>query len=106
MYDIISIGSASRDVLLGIDDFKTFKSDDYASGEAMCFSLGSKMEAKKIVFASGGGGTNAAVTFARQGLKTANIGVVGDDLNGQEILKELAAEGIDVQYYQKHFDDF
>lgn len=67
---------------------------------------GSKIEMKKIVLTSGGGGTNAAVTFARQGLKTANVGVVGMDYNGDEILKELAGEGIDVQHFQKHNDDF
>lgn len=106
MFDVISIGSATRDVLIGADDFKSFKSDDYSSGQAMCFSLGSKIEIKKIVFTTGGGGTNAGVTFARQGLKTACIGVVGNDLNGQEVLKELESEGIETQYFQKHDDDF
>ncbi len=106
MYDIISIGSATRDVFIGADDFKSFKSDDYVSGQAMCFSLGSKMEIKKILFTSGGGGTNAAVTFARQGLKTACIGVIGNDLNGQEVVKELERESVDIGYFQKHEDDF
>ena len=106
MYDIISIGSATRDVFIGAEDFKSFKSEDYSSGTAMCFSLGSKIEIKKIVFTTGGGGTNAAVTFARQGLKTANIGVVGNDLNAQEVIEALQKEGIDTQYYQKHSDDF
>src|SRR3989338_11496671 len=106
MYDIISIGSATRDVFIGAEDFKSFKSEDYSSGHAMCFSLGSKIEIKKIVLTSGGGGTNAAVTFARQGLKTANIGVVGNDVNGMEILKEIEAEGINTQYFQRHDDDY
>src|SRR3989338_4886672 len=104
-YDIISIGSATRDVFIGADEFKSFKSDDYSSGQAMCFSLGSKLEIKKPVLTSGGGGTNAAVTFARQGFKTSCIGVVGKDLNGQEILNELQGEGVDTQYFQKHDDD-
>lgn len=106
MYDIISIGSATRDVFIGADDFKSFKSDEYSSGQAMCFSLGSKIEIKKIVFTTGGGGTNAAVTFARQGFKTACIGSVADDLNGKELLAELELEGIDISYFQKHTDDF
>ena len=104
-YDIITIGSATRDVFIGADEFKSFKSDDYSSGQAMCFSLRSKIEAKKLVLTSGGGGTNAAVTFVRQGFKTACIGVVGKDLNGQEILNELQGEGVDTQYFQKHDDD-
>ncbi len=106
MYDIISIGSATRDVFIGASDLKQIKSDEFPTGEAVCLGSGSKVEIKNIAFASGGGGTNAAVTFARQGLKTANIGVVGKDFNGEEILRELQGEGIDVQYFQKHDDDF
>lgn len=99
-YDIIAIGSATRDVLLKSEGFKMVKDPSFPSGEAECFPLGSKLEIKKIVFTSGGGGTNAAVTFARQGLKTACIGAVGDDINGKEIRAELEGEGIDTQYFQ------
>lgn len=105
-YDIVSIGSATRDVFFSTDELKSFKIDEFPTGEAICVGLGSKLEMKKIVLTSGGGGTNAAVTFARQGLKTANIGVVGKDFNGTNILEELAGEGIDVQYFQKHDDDY
>lgn len=106
MYDIISIGSATRDVFFSASELKKFKMEEFPTGEALCFGSGSKVEMKKIFFSSGGGGTNAAVTFSRQGLKTANIGVVGKDFNGEEISKELGIEGIDVQYFQKHDDDF
>ena len=106
MYDIISIGSATRDVFFSAHELKKFKMEEFPTGEAMCLGYGSKLEMKKIAFASGGGGTNAAVTFARQGLKTANIGVIGQDFNGGDILRELESEGIDIQYFQKHDDDF
>ena len=106
MYDIISIGSSTRDVFFSADELKKFKMDGFPTGEAICMGYGSKIEMKKIVLTSGGGGTNAAVTFARQGLKTANIGVIGDDVNGMEILKELEAEGINTQYFQRHDDDY
>ena len=92
MYDIISIGSATRDVLMQSEGL------DHAVP-------GSKIEIKKLVLATGGGGTNYAVTFARQGLKTACIGVIGKDPNGQEILRELEGEVIDVSMFQKHDDD-
>lgn len=106
MYDIISIGSATRDVFFSADDLKKFKMDEFPTGEAICFGYGSKIKMKKIVLTSGGGGTNAGVTFARQGLKIACIGVVGQDFNGDEILKELESEGIDVKHFQKHSDDY
>jgi sugar/nucleoside kinase (ribokinase family) len=100
MYDIITIGSATRDVFLQSKGFKVVKDHDFATGQAECFGLGSKTEVQSIVFATGGGGTNSAVTFARQGLKTACIGAIGDDLNGKELLSELEKEGVDAQYFQ------
>ena len=104
MYDIITIGSSTRDVLLQSEEFKIVKSKDSPTGQFECLPSGSKIEIKKIVFATGGGGTNAAVTFARQGLKTACVGVVGDDLGGREALKELEQEKVDTIFFQKHKD--
>lgn len=105
MYDIVSIGSATRDIFLGLDDFKKIESSDFVTGYGLCFPFGSKLEIKKIVMTSGGGGTNAAATFASQGLKTACIGVTGNDLNGQQIMDELNRRGIDTAFFQKHDDD-
>lgn len=106
MFDIVSIGSATRDIFINTDSFKSFDLPAFSTGKAICFPLGSKMEIKKIVFTSGGGGTNTAVTFARQGLSTACVGVVGNDLNGQEVLNELEKEGVETKYFQKHYDDY
>src|SRR3989338_6567909 len=106
MYDIVSIGSSTRDIFINANDFKVLDMSDFATGKALCFPFGSKIEIKKMVFTSGGGGTNAAVTFSRQGLSTACVGVVGEDLNGQEVLNELAKEGVETKYFQKHDDDF
>lgn len=105
-FDIISIGSATRDIFMGLDEYRTLDVPEFTTGKGLCFPLASKLEIKKIVFTSGGGGTNAAVTFGRQGLRTACVGVVGTDLNGQELLNELANENIDVSYFQEHADDF
>jgi ribokinase len=104
-YNVIALGSTTRDVFLKADGFKTQKSSEFTTGEAICFGLGSKVEIKQIVTASGGGGANAAVTFARQGLTTASIGVIGDDFNGHVLLSELKNEGIDTQWYAIHKDD-
>jgi ribokinase len=106
MYDILVIGSSTRDVFMKSEGHQIIQDKRFPAGLGQCFGLGSKVEIKKIVFTTGGGGTNAAVTFARQGLKTACIGVVGNDFNGQEVLEELNREGIDTQYFVKHSDDF
>lgn len=106
MFDIISIGSATRDVFIKPEGSKSLDTKDFTTGQALCLGLGSKNKISKLVFASGGGATNAAATFAKQGLKTACIGAVGDDLNGQDIINELKGIGIDIGYFQKHNDDY
>ena len=98
-YDIVSIGSATRDVFLQSANFESRQHADSPTGTEQCFPLGSKIEINKMVF-------NAAVTFARQGLKTADIGVVGRDFNGRAILEELKKEKVDTKFFQIHDDDF
>lgn len=104
-YDVISIGSATQDVFLSADGFQIIDSKKFSVGQGLCLPFGSKVQVRKIIFASGGGGTNAAVTFARQGLRTAGIGVVGRDPNGAALLDELRKEGVDAKYFQLHDDD-
>lgn len=105
MFDFITIGSATRDVFLKTGDFEIRTHRHSPTGTEQCFPLGSKLEIKEMVFATGGGGANAAVTFARQGWKTAGVGVVGHDFNGQEVVRELSAEGVNTDFFQKHDDD-
>lgn len=105
MYDVITIGSATRDVFLRIAGIESRIHPDSPTEMEQCFPLGSKIEVKEITFTTGGGGTNAAVTFARQGLKTACVGVVGKDMIGEEIIKELEREGAE-PIFQKHDDDY
>lgn len=92
--DIITIGSATRDVYLKSEGFEIRKHTDSPTGVEQCFPLGAKIEVKEVVFTTGGGGTNAAVTFSRQGLKTGCVGVIGNDFNGKEIIKELNREKV------------
>lgn len=105
MYDIISIGSATQDVFLSADGFTILDGEQFNVGKGICLPFGSKVQVRKIVFTSGGGGTNAAVTFARKGYKTACIGVVGQDANGTALLDELRREHVDAKYFQLHNDD-
>lgn len=106
MYDVITIGSATRDVFLITDQYRIVSSPEFSSGQGIYLGLGSKLNVEKLVFTCGGGGANAAVTFARQGFKTACIGVVGNDLNGIELIHALEKEGIDTSHFQQHSDDF
>jgi len=89
MFDIVTFGSATRDLFVRSKNFDIFKNKKFISGEGICFNLGSKVYIEDLFFATGGGGTNTAATFAKQGLKTAYVGKVGNDPGGEAILKEL-----------------
>ena len=95
MYDVITIGSATRDVFLISKKFKFLRSDEFETGIGECVSFGSKIELDELVVTSGGGGTNAAVTFARLGCKTAVVTRIGTDGTGRDLLEELAREHVD-----------
>lgn len=96
MYDIITFGSATQDINLKSKAFKVSKDDkDSVTGEGICLALGSKIDVEDIKFTTGGGGTNVAATFAKQGFKTAFCGVVGDDQAGKEIIDELKGLKVD-----------
>ncbi len=100
-YDIVTIGSATRDIFLESKNFKPKKDKNSPSGESLIFHLGSKNEVDKVHVSTGGGATNAAVSFARQGLKVSCISRVGSDSFANEIFSELSKEGVDCSFIQK-----
>ena len=102
MYDIITFGSAAQDIHVKSKAFKILKDEkDFLTGEGLCLALGSKMDVEDIIYASGGGGTNVAATFAKQGFKTAFCGAIGADISGLEIVKELKHLKIDTRFVVK-----
>jgi ribokinase len=101
MYDVITIGSATRDVFLVSDQFKAIKTSLFETGMAECMSLGSKIELKDQVLTTGGGGTNSAVTFASLGLRTACICKVGEDAPGRDVLETLRLDGVKTTFVKQ-----
>ncbi|MDP3881235.1 MAG: carbohydrate kinase family protein [bacterium] len=99
-FDVITIGTAVRDVFLSsplfkiVEDKEHLKKLGFEDGKAECFAFGGKIKIDKPIFTSGGGATNAAVTFARAGLKTAAILSLGKDSIAKEIIDELKEEKI------------
>ncbi len=90
-FDVITFGSAIVDIFLQSDQFKV---TDDSPDKLICQPLGQKMEIGNNVIASGGGGTNTAVSFSRQGLKTAAVCRFGNDPLGQLIAEELNGEEV------------
>lgn len=101
MFDIITFGSATWDVFLRPKNYQELKSKRFIKGKGICFSLGSKVDIEDIYLFSGGGGTNTAATFIKQGFKVAYFGTIGEDLAGKEIIKELKKLRINTRFVSK-----
>lgn len=94
MYDIITFGSATQDIFMSSKDLQVVEDERFITKKGLCVPLGSKMKVDNVDFAMGGCGTNAAVTFARQELETAYVGLIGKDYPGQMIKDELLSQGV------------
>ena len=93
MFEIITFGSGTWDIFL--------KSEKFFSKKGLCFNLGSKVDVEDVFFSSGGGGTNTAATFARQGLATAWCGVLGQDIFSKMIVRDLRKRKIKTRFIKK-----
>jgi len=102
MYDIITFGSATRDIFIKSKKFKIIGNKQSPTGKGFCLPLGSKIDVDDVYFFTGGGGTNTAATFANQGFHTAFCGMVGQDSAGQEVINELEKIGIDHNFVLKN----
>lgn len=99
-FDILTIGSATQDVFLRSSALEEHHDDEAPDGIAACFLMGSKMPIEELTFATGGGATNAAVTFGRRGFRTACLTRVGKDEVGRHVLADLKREKVDVSFIQ------
>jgi ribokinase len=90
---ILTFGAATQDVFMAgkaLHARRDVRTRDYVEQ----FPLGAKIEVENIYFDTGGGATNAAVTFARQGLQTGYVGKIGHDPAGAEVIRALRREGV------------
>jgi ribokinase len=81
MHDVVVFGSLNVDLV-----FKTERLP----------SPGETVMGEDLVRFAGGKGANQAVAAARMGARTAMIGAVGDDADGEWLLESLRGDGVDV----------
>lgn len=93
---IVTIGKATQDVFLkSTNAFKEFKHKGVMYEQ---LPVGQKLDLDEVTFSTGGNVTNAAVTFARQGLHSKFAWCLGDDIPSETILHSLDREGVDTTH--------
>lgn len=90
----LTIGGATRDVFLTSKAFKLMPMPGNPRAQMECVTLGSKIDIDDITLTTGGGATNAAVTFANLGFTTTVMARIGDDEPGKAIIADLHAHDV------------
>jgi ribokinase len=101
MFQVVTFGSAIWDIFIRDKELTFNQKNKFLKESNICFPLGSKIDIDEIHFFSGGGGSNSAVTFSFQKIKTAYCGMLGFDPAGDEIIKELKKNKIDTSLIQR-----
>lgn len=93
---IITIGKATQDVFLkSTNAFTEFKHKGVKYEQ---LPVGQKLDLDEVTFSTGGNVTNAAVTFARQGLHSKFAWCIGNDAPSEIIMQSLDREGVDTAH--------
>lgn len=91
----MSIGGATYDLFVRIERDSLCKEN----GKAMfALPLGEKVHVDEVVETCGGGASNTSVGLARLQCEALFEGVIGSDLWGERLLKNLQKEGVDTQH--------
>lgn len=99
MYDIISIGDTSHNVFLEMTDQTAhLHTEKRPEVQQICFNYADKIPVKAFHDTVGGNSANAAVAFARLGLKTAFYTHVGNDDQGERIIKAMKKDHVATDY--------
>ena len=91
-YDVITIGSAVRDIFLFLDNKDGLIFDnpkkDLAREKFLGLEFGAKIEAKSSAICSGGGALNSGAAFSGFGLKTGALISLGSD-NSADVIEAI-----------------
>jgi len=93
---IVTIGKATQDVF--VKSSNSYKQQKHKGVLYEQLPVGQKLDLDAVTFSTGGNVTNAAVTFARQGLHSKYMWCIGTDVASEAILQSLDRESIDTSH--------
>lgn len=99
MLDLISIGDATLDTFLQLDDASVMCNLDTQKCQ-LCLNYADKIPVKRIEQQIAGNACNVATGAARLDLKTAFYSIVGNDDTGERIMRGMKKEGVSLTYIE------
>lgn len=93
---IVTIGKSTEDVFLKSSN--VFTPYQHKGVQYEQLPVGKKIDLDDVVISTGGNVTNAAVTFARQGLRSKYAWCLGNDTSSCAIVGALDKEGVDTSF--------
>ncbi len=95
MKKILTIGGSTQDIYLRYDgaDYMTINQKSCES-KYILLKSGDKIEVDNILYFTGGGATNSAVSFKRLGFDVSCFTKIGTDQAGQQVIDDLTSENI------------
>jgi sugar/nucleoside kinase (ribokinase family) len=95
MYDLVSIGSVVKDIILLTDRGKIFKTPkDKLAPEWLGFELGEKIRTDEIYQNIGGVATDISLGLKKLGFNSLPFSTIGEDENAHWLIKEFKKEKI------------
>ena len=97
-YDLVSLGSCTMDMIFSVEDLMKMElsGKNHYDKKYIAIEYSSKLNVKSIKFFPGGSAANVACNLANLGFKTAFIGGVGKDMNGEACIKNIRNHKVDV----------
>jgi sugar/nucleoside kinase (ribokinase family) len=98
---ILTIGGATQDIYLSYRGTDLMRLTQSGSEQSyMLFESGAKIEVEEILYYTGGGATNSAVSFKRLGFDVSCFCMLGDDLAAKAVLDDLGKDGVDTSHIE------
>jgi sugar/nucleoside kinase (ribokinase family) len=104
-FDILSVGDIVTDAFIKLFDDQAQVVKDSEGGQWLAMPFGTKLPFDHVEVAHAvGNASNAAVSFARLGLKTGFVTNVGGDAEGREMIASLHKDKVDTRLVRVNHD--
>ncbi|MHA1733505.1 MAG: carbohydrate kinase family protein [Promethearchaeota archaeon] len=106
-YDLVTIGSSTMDIILRVEDIirLDFMDRDQTHKKYTAIEYSTKLNVKGVKYTPGGSAANLACNLAQLGMKTAYIGKMGTDVNGDACIEDMKKKGVDTSYVVRTPED-